>query len=74
VAQSSSTPLGRAQINGAEILIELAEPSGHPAVIRIGWPPQASLIPPTRFNAVAGDLTRLFASASVRLTQIRAQR
>lgn len=74
MAQSSSTPLARGTVNGAEILIELLEPSGHPAVVRVAWPPQPSLIPPTRFNAVAADLTRLFASASIILTQLRAQR
>jgi hypothetical protein len=74
LSPSSTIVLGRAQINGAEILIELAEPPGHPAAVRVGWPPQASLVPPTKFNAVAADLAKLFASASVRLAQIRAQR
>jgi hypothetical protein len=51
--------LSRATVNGDHLVIELLEPSGHPAVVRVRWPPQPSLIPPTKFNAVAADLTKL---------------
>jgi hypothetical protein len=65
---SKSTTLSTGTINGADLLIELVEPSGHPSVVRISWPTQPSLVPPTKFTAVAADLTRLIASASIRLT------
>ena len=56
MSPSSPIVLGRAQINGAEIFIELAEPPGHPAVVRVGWPSQPSLIPPSKFNGVTAKL------------------
>jgi len=71
---SDVTQLASGTVNGADVLIELVQPTGHPAVVRIAWPTQPSLVPPSKFTAVAADLTRLIASASIRLTQIRAQR
>jgi hypothetical protein len=67
------TDLAHAAINGADLLIELVQPDNHPPVVRITWPSKPSIIPPIRFNAVAAEITRLFASAATRHTQLRAQ-
>jgi hypothetical protein len=52
----------------------LLESADHPIVVRIVLPTQPSVIPPSRFNAVAAEITRLIASAATRHTQLRAQR
>jgi hypothetical protein len=71
---SKQTTLSTGTVNGADLTIELVEPGDHPPVVRITWPAKQSIIPPSRFNAVAADLTRLIAAAATRLTQLRAQR
>jgi hypothetical protein len=71
---SQITDLARGTINGADLIIELLQLGDHPSVVRGVWPLKPSIIPPSRFNAVAADLGRLFASAATRHTQLRAQR
>jgi hypothetical protein len=71
---SKSTTVSSGTINVADQLIELLELSDHASVVRVVWPLKPSIIPPSRFNAVAADLARLFASAATRHTQLRAQR
>jgi hypothetical protein len=72
---SKSTTLSTGTINGADALtVELIEPADHPAVVRITWPAKQSIIPPSRFNAVAAHITRIVASAATRYSQLRAQR
>ena len=72
---SKITELASGAITAVHTLtIELVEPGDHPPVVRITWPAKQSIIPPSRFNAVAADLTRLIAAAATRLTQLRAQR
>jgi hypothetical protein len=60
--------------SAAELVVELIEPANNPSIIRITWPARASIIPPSRFNQVAADLTRLIAAAATAYTQIKAQR
>jgi hypothetical protein len=74
-SSSESTTLAEAVINGAdELLVQLIQLDDLPAVVRITWPAKPSIIPPSRFNAVAAEAARLFASASTKLNQLRAQR
>ena len=72
---TKSTTLAAGTINhqsGAQLLIELIEPDGHPVVVRIVWPNQSSIVQPSKFNAVAADIMRLLASAVTKHTQIKA--
>jgi hypothetical protein len=73
--RSSSTILAKGPINGADTLtIELVQPDNHPPVVRVVWPAKTSIIPPARFPAAAAEAARLFASASTKLSQLKAQR
>ena len=56
---SQITDLARGTINGADLVIELLQLSDRPSVVRVVWPLKPSIIPPSRFNAVAADLGRL---------------
>ena len=73
--QSSTTNLAHGRINGAdELTVQLISPDGMPAVVRITWPPQPSVVQPARFPEVAATLTRLFAEAATTLARIKASR
>jgi hypothetical protein len=54
--------------------IELIQPDNHPPVVRVVWPAKTSITPPARFPAAAAEAARLFASASTKLSQLKAQR
>jgi hypothetical protein len=53
---------------------ELIQPENHPPLVRVVWPAKTSIIPPARFPAAAAEAARLFASASTKLSQLKAQR
>jgi hypothetical protein len=55
------TPLASTQVNGDRLSVELVEPDGMPAKVRIAWPPQSTLIDPKRFPGVAAQIAQLFA-------------
>jgi hypothetical protein len=68
---SEITPLASSQINHDHLSVELVEPDGMPAVVRIVWPPKPTVFHPRRFPAGADTAARLFASAVVKLAQLR---
>jgi hypothetical protein len=69
---SISTPLASAEINHDQLKVELIEPLESPAVVRITWPAQPTIIKPERFPDVAAGLTNLFARAHVVLASLKA--
>ena len=74
-SMSESTDLARAAINGAdELSVQLIRPTDMPAVVRIVWPLQSTMVNPKYFPEVAAMLTRLFAEAATTLAQIKARR
>jgi hypothetical protein len=75
VSQSSPiTPLASSQINHDHLKVELVEPDTMPAMVRIVWPLQASLIDPKAFPDAAAAVAQLFARSHIVLAAIRAER
>jgi hypothetical protein len=75
VSQSSPiTPLASAQINHDHLTVELVEPDGMPAMVRIVWPNAPTIVDPKRFPDTAGAIAQLFARAHIVLAAIRAER
>jgi hypothetical protein len=69
------TELARGDITAAdELFVELIKPADMPAMIRITWPPQPTVVQPARFADTASFIVRLFARANTELTRIRARR
>jgi hypothetical protein len=68
------TPLASAQINHDQLTVELIEPDGLPAKVKVTWPPQPTIIDPTRFPDVAATIARLFAEAHTVLASVKAAR
>jgi hypothetical protein len=56
------------------ITIELVEADETPAVVIIRWPAKPNVIHPHRFPSGADTAARIFATAAVRLAQIRRDR
>jgi hypothetical protein len=72
---SEITELASGQITAVDVLtIELIEADETPAVVIIRWPAKASMLHPRRFPAAADMAARVFATAAVRLAQIRRER
>ena len=69
---SPITPLASSTVNHDQLAIELIEPDGMPAMVRIVWPPQPTIIRPERFPDVAAQLTNLFARAHIILAALKA--
>jgi hypothetical protein len=67
------TPLASSQINHDQLRIELVEPEAMPAMVRIVWPPQPTVVDPKRFPDVAAAVAQLFARAHVVLAALKAQ-
>jgi hypothetical protein len=57
------TPLASAEINHDQLKVELVEPDSMPAVVRITWPAQPTVVDPKRFPDVAAAVAQLFARA-----------
>jgi hypothetical protein len=73
VPQSSPiTPLASAQINHDHLSVELVEPDAMPAMVRIVWPPQPTVVDPKRFPDVAAAVANLFARAHIVLASLKA--
>jgi hypothetical protein len=77
------TQLAHGQINAAdELVVQLIRPDDmpaaertlSPAVVRIVWPLQSTIVNQKHFPEVAAMLTRLFAEAATTLAQINARR
>jgi hypothetical protein len=54
-----------AVINHDQLKVELAEPETMPAIVRIVWPPQPTVVDPKRFPDVAAAVAQLFARARI---------
>jgi hypothetical protein len=73
VFQSSPiTPLASAQVNHDHLKVELVEPDTMPAMVRIVWPPQPTVVDPKRFPDVAAAVAQLFAQAHIVLASLKA--
>jgi hypothetical protein len=68
------TPLASSQINHDHLKVELVEPDTMPAMVRIVWPPQPTVVDPRRFPDTAAAIAQLFARAHIVLAAIRAER
>ena len=74
---SKTTMLGEAQITPSPhdvVTVELGERDGSPAVVKITWPLQPTVIDPKKFGDAAAALVKLFSSAHVELARLRARR
>jgi hypothetical protein len=74
---SKLTELASSQITPSPhntITVELVEPEGMPAVVRIGWPPQPTICDPRRFAEVAAAAMKVLATASTELARANARR
>ena len=68
----STTPLASGQLNHDYLSVELVEPDGMPAKVRIAWPPQSPLVDPKRFPDLAARIAQLFARAHIVLAALKA--
>jgi hypothetical protein len=67
-----TTPLASAQVNHDQLKIELVEPDAMPAVVKIVWPQQPTVVDPQRFPDVAAAIAQLFARAHIVLAALKA--
>jgi hypothetical protein len=68
------TPLASSQINHDQLSVDLVEPTGMPAMVRIVWPLKPTVIDPPRFGDTAAALVKMFSDAHVALAAIRTRR
>ena len=66
------TPLASAEVNHDQLTVELVEPETMPAMVRIVWPPQPTVVDPKRFPDVAAAVAQLFARAHIVLAALKA--
>ena len=72
---SKITELASSTINGADsITIELVEPADMPAIVRITWPSQPTVMAPQAFGDTAAALVKIFSAAHVELARTKARR
>jgi hypothetical protein len=69
---SPITQLTSGQINHDHLSVELVEPAGMPAVVRIVWPTAPTIVDPKRFPDVAATVAQLFARAHIVLAGLKA--
>jgi hypothetical protein len=69
------TELASGQVTTVDsIVIELVQADEAPAVVIIRWPSKPTVLHSRRFPAAADVAARVFATAAVRLAQIRRER
>jgi hypothetical protein len=66
------TPLASAEVNHDHLRVELVEPDSMPAMVRIVWPMQPTIVDPKRFPDVAAQIAQLFARAHIVLAALKA--
>ena len=72
---SKVTELATGQLNGHDtITVELVVADETPAVVIIRWPSKPTVIHPHRFPSAADNAARTFATAVVKLAQIKRDR
>ena len=67
-----TTLLASGQIDHDQLTVELVEPDGMPAMVRIIWPPKPTMIDPRRFPDTAAAIAQLFARAHIVLAALKA--
>jgi hypothetical protein len=67
------TPLASSQVNHDHLSVELVEPDGTPAMVRIVWPAAPTVVDAKRFPDTAAAIAQLFARAHVVLASLRAR-
>ena len=67
-----TTPLASTQINHDQLAVELVEPDGMPAMVRIIWPNAPTIVDPRRFADTAATVAQLFARAHIVLAALKA--
>ena len=69
------TTLGEAQITQSiheTVTVELVQPDGEPARIRIVWPPHTTTTTPAKYAEAAAAAMKVLANASTELSRIKA--
>ena len=66
------TPLADLKIGSEHLVIELIEDPNSHASVTITWPKQPVSVGARRFPAIAAELTRVIAAASMELSRIKA--
>ena len=56
------------------IIVELLEPDGMPAVVRIGWPLKPTVVDPRHFPDTAAVIVSMFSEAATALAAIKVNR
>jgi hypothetical protein len=76
VSQSSPrTTLAEGAITQSDYLvIELVAPQGHPQMITIGWPAQATPVRPAAYAETASKIMRIVARANIELARLKISR
>jgi hypothetical protein len=59
-------------VNHDQLAVELVEPDGMPAMVRIVWPAKPTIVDPRRFPDTAGAIAQLFARAHIVLAALKA--
>jgi hypothetical protein len=67
-----TTPLASGQVNHDQLAVELLEPDGLPAMVRIVWPSAPTIVDPKRFPDTAATIAQLFARAHIVLAALKA--
>jgi hypothetical protein len=66
------TALASSQVNHDHLSVELIEPDSMPAIVRIVWPPQPTVVDPKRFGDLAAQVAQMFARAHIVLASLKA--
>jgi hypothetical protein len=66
------TPLASAEINHDHLSVELVEPDGMPAMVRVVWPLKPTIVDPKAFPDTAAVVAQLFARAHIVLASLKA--
>jgi hypothetical protein len=67
-----TTQLSHGKINNSdELTIELVEPPGSPAAIRILWPQKATITTPAQLDTVVAAAMRLLSAAVIEVSALR---
>jgi hypothetical protein len=70
---SDNIDLAHGAVNGAdELLVQLIQPDGLPAVVRITWPPQPTTAAAAHYPAVAAAIVKIIADSATALARHKA--
>jgi hypothetical protein len=67
------TQLASAQLDGVdELVVQLIRPTDTPALVRIVWPSQPTIVDPKQYAEAAAIAMKVLAGASVELSRLQA--